>query len=110
VQVHKLEVVRWQEPVPPQEQELRRRIAAEGLSSYAWSNAPGDSYAVHSHSYEKILYCIQGSIRFILPDAPETIEYIDLAPGDCMYLPPKVRHGALVGPQGVICLEASRYS
>ncbi|HEY4387906.1 MAG TPA: hypothetical protein VGN34_25950 [Ktedonobacteraceae bacterium] len=109
MQVRKLEIVRWQEPTPPQEHELRRRMAAEGLVSYTWSNGPGDHYAVHSHSYEKVLYCVHGSIRFVLPDLPEMVEYIDLAPGDCMYLPPNVRHTAFVGSHGVICLEASRY-
>ena len=33
---------------------------------------------------------------------------VDLVPGDCLILPRGVRHGALVGPQGVVCLEATR--
>ena len=106
-----MQVVRWREATLPQEQELRRRMQQEGLSPYTWSNGPGDSYAVHSHSYEKVLYCVSGSIRFVLPDgldAPGNMSVIDLAPGDCMILPAGVRHSALVGPQGVTCLEATR--
>ncbi|MBV9228813.1 MAG: cupin domain-containing protein [Chloroflexi bacterium] len=103
-----MEVIRWQEATPPQEQELRKRMQKEGLSPYVWSNGPGDRYAVHSHSYQKVLYCVSGSIRFVLPDRPGEEGNIDLAPGDCMILPAGVRHSAVVGPQGVICLEAAR--
>jgi len=106
-----MQVIHWQEAKMPQEQELRRRMQQEGLSPYSWSNGPGDTYAVHSHSYEKVLYCVRGSIRFTLPDAanmPGQPGAIDLEPGDCMILPARVRHGAIVGPQGVTCLEATR--
>ena len=54
---------------------------------------------------------MHGSIRFVLPDHPE-VEHmgaIDLLPGDRMLLPAGVRHSALVGPQGVTCLEAARH-
>src|SRR5262245_38658721 len=66
-----MQVVRWQEATKPDEQELCRRMQQQGLSPYSWSNGPGDTYAVHSHSYEKVLYCVRGSIRFVLPDQPE---------------------------------------
>jgi len=106
-----MQVLRWQEAIAPQEQELFRRMQREGLTPYTWSNGPGDSYAVHSHTYEKVLYCVRGSIRFVLPDHADTIgnmSAIDLAPGDSFILPAGVRHSALVGPQGVTCLEAAR--
>jgi uncharacterized protein YjlB len=103
-----MEIMRWQASAPPYEQELRSRMQQEGLSPYSWSNGPYDTYAVHSHSYEKVLYCVRGSIRFTLPDQPEGIPYIDLAPGDGMILPAGTRHSAQVGPQGVTCLEATR--
>ncbi len=105
-----MQIVRWLETMPPEEQELRRRMRQKGLSPYSWSNAPGDTYAVHSHSYEKVLYCVRGSIRFVLPDGPAAEQHIDLAPGDCMILPPGVYHSASVGPGGVTCLEATRQS
>jgi len=69
-----MQIVRWQEATLPQEQELRRRMQQQGLSPYSWSNGPGDTYAVHSHSYEKVLYCVRGSIRLyfqINPKPPE---------------------------------------
>jgi uncharacterized protein YjlB len=105
-----MQVIRWQGPASPQEQDLRRHMQEEGLSPYAWSNGPGERYAIHSHTYEKVLYCVRGSIRFVLPDRPdiEHIGIIDLLPGDCIILPAGVRHSAQVGPQGVACLEAAR--
>jgi quercetin dioxygenase-like cupin family protein len=103
-----MQIIRWQEATLPEEQALRRRMQQEGLSPYSWSNAPGDTYAVHSHSYEKVLYCVVGSIRFVLPDQPESQRAINLSPGDCMILPARTRHSAEVGPYGVTCLEATR--
>lgn len=106
-----MQVTRWQENAPPAETELRKRMQKEGLFPYSWSNAPGDRYAVHLHSYEKVLYCVRGSIRFTLPEeldelgAPTTI---DLEPGDRMILPAGVQHSAQVGARGVTCLEAAR--
>ena len=110
-----MQVIRWNEQIPPQEQELRARMQREGLSPYAWSNGPNDYYAPHTHNYEKVLYCVRGSIRFIIHDQrsigeSKAEDYLDLNPGDCMVLPLDVRHSAQVGPHGVTCLESARYS
>ena len=107
-----MQITHWQGVNPPQEQELRRRIQQEGLASYTWSNGPGDIYSAHTHSYEKVLYCVRGSIRFLLPDqldASGAIAFVDLAAGDCMILPAGIRHSAQVGPQGVTCIEGARH-
>lgn len=106
-----MRLIRWQEKEPAREEALWQRMRQEGLRPYTWSNGPGDRYAVHSHSYEKVLYCVRGSIRFVLPDildenGKETA--VDMAPGDCLILSPGERHSALVGRQGVTCLEAAR--
>src|SRR5579863_7041292 len=103
-----MQVIRWQGTAEPQESTLRQRMQQQGLSPYSWSNGPGDTYAVHSHTYEKVLYCVRGSIRFVLPDQPEDSRSIDLAAGDCMILPAHTRHSAYVGSHGVTCLEATR--
>ncbi len=108
-----MHIIRWQGNMPPRESELRARMQQDGLTPYTWSNGPGDYYAAHTHSYEKVLYCVRGSIRFILhdrPSAPDDESFLDLAPGDCMVLPAGVRHSAEVGHQGVTCLEAARHS
>lgn len=103
-----MQIIRWQEATEPQESTLRRRMQQEGLSPYTWSNGPGESYAVHSHSYEKVLYCVHGSIRFVMPEASSGAT-VDLAPGDCLILPANTPHSANVGPRGVTCMEAARH-
>lgn len=83
--------------------ELAARLAAAGLAPGSWSNAPGDRYAPHAHDYDKVLVCTAGSVRFGVPDQGSAI---DLAPGDRLDLPAGTRHDAVVGPDGVTCLEA----
>jgi mannose-6-phosphate isomerase-like protein (cupin superfamily) len=98
-----LRLVRWPEPEPPTEAQLRDCYAREGLQPSAWGNAPYDRYPEHEHPYHKVLYCLSGSIRFIVRGEP-----YDLRPGDRLDLPPYTPHSAVVGPQGVTCLEAHR--
>jgi len=61
-----MQVIRWQDRIPPQEHHLRLHMQQEELSPYTWSNDPNYSYAVHTHNYQKVLYCVRGSIRFLL--------------------------------------------
>ncbi|GCF09262.1 cupin domain-containing protein [Dictyobacter arantiisoli] len=106
-----MQITRWNSPTPPQEQELRQKMHELGLNPYLWSNAAGDTYTPHTHSYDKVLYCVRGSIRFTLPDQLDVYGhaiYANLASGDCMILPAGTRHSAQVGPQGVTCMEAAR--
>jgi len=100
-----MQVIRWQETRPPTEDQLRQRLEAQGLRPYAWSNGPGYVYGVHQHPYTKVLYCVRGSIRFTLPDSGSVV---DLEPGDLFVLDAGTPHGALVGEQGVTCIEAPR--
>lgn len=83
--------------------ELRRRLADEGLDAGSWSNGPGDRYGAHDHGYDKVLVAASGSVTFGLPDGP-----VHLATGDRLELPAGTSHDAVVGPDGVTCLEAHR--
>ena len=82
-----------------------RRLEREASGCYSWSNGPQDRYAAHSHGYEKVLYCVEGSITFRLEDEGRDLE---LAAGDRMVLPAGTRHSAVVGPAGCICIEGRR--
>lgn len=84
---------------------LAARLVDEGLAAQAWSNGPGDRYAVHAHGYDKVIVVTAGSIEFGLPQRGERIR---LDPGDRLELPAGTDHGADVGPGGVTCLEAHR--
>jgi uncharacterized protein YjlB len=83
--------------------DLAARLRDEGLAPGSWSNGPLDRYPPHEHGYDKVLVCAAGSIRFGLPDQGISV---DLAPGDRLDLPAGMRHDALVGGDGVTCLEA----
>ena len=77
-------------------------LRREAVSCYSWSNGSHDRYAAHSHSYDKILYCVDGSITFMLEREGKRLE---LKPGDRMVLPAGTVHSAIVGPGGCTCVE-----
>jgi uncharacterized protein YjlB len=82
---------------------LATRLTAEGLSPSSWSNGPSDVYPAHEHGYDKVLVVASGWITFGLPARGEAIA---LAEGDRLELPAGTGHDAIVGPAGVVCLEA----
>jgi len=81
---------------------MLERLAKDGWQASPWSNGPGDRYGAHEHDYDKVLVVSRGSIRFGLPDTGSVVE---LAVGDRLDLPAGTRHDAVVGPDGVTCLE-----
>jgi len=95
----------WADSNPPTQSTLWRLISDEGLRPYAWSNGPHDVYSAHSHSYNKVIYVVQGSITFGLPELEKQITLKARARLD---LPAGIVHDAVVGTQGVICLEAHK--
>jgi quercetin dioxygenase-like cupin family protein len=80
-------------------------MSDEGLSPYSWSNGPGDVYNAHSHGYDKVVYVVRGSITFGLPTENHTMV---LNAGDRLDLPAGIVHNAVVGSEGVFCLEAHK--
>ncbi len=88
---------------PASRHDLVGRLRAEGLQPSAWSNGPGDRYGAHEHPYDKVIVIERGSIRFGLPATRETI---DLVEGHRLELPAGTSHDAVVGSDGVSCLEA----
>ena len=96
---------RTERPAGLDEQGVLDVFAREGLQAVHWSNGPGDTYAAHSHPYYKVLYCLRGSIVFRLTTTGEEIE---LSAGDRLDIEPGTEHSAVVGPQGVACVEAAR--
>lgn len=84
------------------EDRFRDEMARAGATSVSvWANAPGDTYAPHSHTYRKVLCCLDGSIVFHLPDGDAQLEA-----GSRTEIEPGTRHSASVGPDGVRCAEA----
>ena len=72
-------------------------LRARGLSPYPWSAGAGARFSPHSHSATKHLYVVEGSIDF---DGHE------LRAGEGILIPAHTTHSAVVGAQGVTCVEA----
>jgi quercetin dioxygenase-like cupin family protein len=98
-----IQVERWGAEDRPKEGDLKGRLASEGVESYRWSNAPGDVYSSHRHTFHKTIYVVDGSISFGFPAIKKEIQ---LEAGDRLELPASIDHLTVVGPEGVICLEA----
>ena len=84
--------------------DLDARLRADGLDPGRWANGPGDRYAAHDHGYDKVIVVECGSIRFGLADGAA----IEMTVGDRLDLPAGTAHDAVVGADGVACLEAHR--
>ncbi len=89
---------------PPTLDELQRWFRDQGLELREWGNSPGDTYDWHSHGYQKVLFCVSGTIVFHTKDEGD----IELYPGDRLDVEPGTEHAATVGPDGVQCIEAAR--
>jgi quercetin dioxygenase-like cupin family protein len=96
---------KWSADIQPDKAVLLKIMADERLNPYTWSNGPGDVYSAHNHSYHKVIYVVSGSITFGLPEKGDSVY---LQTGDRLDLPAGVVQDAVVGPQGVVCLEAHR--
>jgi hypothetical protein len=72
-------------------------LRAAGLSPSPWSAGAGARFSPHSHSATKRLYVVAGSIDF---------DGVPLAAGEGIMIPAGTVHGAVVGGDGVTCVEA----
>jgi quercetin dioxygenase-like cupin family protein len=81
---------------------VEERLRGQGLEGRSWANGPGDRYGWHAHPYDKVLFCVHGSVVFHTRHG----DYA-LAAGDRLDIDAGVEHAATVGPDGVRCVEAS---
>ena len=100
-----VKITSWPNENHPSQDELWRAMVDESMSPYAWSNGPHDIYAAHTHSYDKVIYVVSGSITFGLPELERNVT---LFPGDRLDLPKGTAHDAMVGRDGVTCFEGHR--
>jgi quercetin dioxygenase-like cupin family protein len=85
------------------EQTLTDQLVREGLQPTRWSNAPHVVYGEHDHPYGKVLVVTSGSVTFTIDGGKRVVA---LQAGDRLDLPARTTHRAVVGPDGVVCLEA----
>jgi quercetin dioxygenase-like cupin family protein len=101
-----LKVMPWTGEDEPTEEHLRETLEQPDATIFRWSNQPEDVYPAHTHGYHKIVFVLEGSIKFDFPVRHKTL---NLNPGDRLELPAGIRHSAVVGPEGVTCLETHVY-
>jgi len=99
----RLERIPWPGPGTPDESMLRRRLEREGFSVFRWRDAPGASYAPHSHDHDESLWVVEGEITFGAGG-----DDIRLGPGDRLMLPHDTVHTAKAGPRGATYLIGER--
>ena len=85
------------------ERELRERFTREGLRPTRWSNGSDAVYGEHAHPYGKVLVVASGSITLTINGGERVVT---MKRGDRLELPPQTPHSAIVGADGVVCLEA----
>ena len=96
----------WPHEAPPTMEELQTLLAQQDLKVYHWSDGPNEVHDGHTHGYHKVLYVLEGSIKFEFPTRHSSLT---LNTGDRLDLPAGIRHSAVVGQEGVTCLEAHIY-
>jgi quercetin dioxygenase-like cupin family protein len=72
------------------EAQLKRVLASEGFSIFAWQDAPGAYYNAHSHGHDEFIVVHAGSIKFIIEG-----KTYELSPGDLLNLPAGTVHEAV---------------
>jgi quercetin dioxygenase-like cupin family protein len=87
----------------PPESELFEQLRREGLRPARWSNGPDAVYGLHDHLYGKVVVVESGSITFTLEPGKRVVA---MKRGDRLEVPPRTPHSAVVGSEGVVCLEA----
>ena len=85
------------------EMSLREQLVREGLRPIRWSNGPDAVYGEHQHPYGKVLLVASGSIILRINGGARVVT---LKRGDRLDMPPQTPHSAVVGAEGVVCLEA----
>jgi quercetin dioxygenase-like cupin family protein len=98
-----LERIPWDGAEPPTEAALRERLAAEGFGAFRWHDAPGATYAPHTHDRDESLWMLEGEITFGAGGRE-----FRLGPGDRLMLPRGTVHTARVGPAGATYLIGER--
>ena len=86
-----IQVERWSESTVPDAAELRRRLQSEGYSVFQWSDAPGTTYAAHSHPEDQSHWILSGQLELTVENETYT-----LSAGDRDYLAANTSHSAFV--------------
>ena len=97
-------VDRWSGPESPSALEIERKLRAEGLVPYRYSDPPGKTYAPHRHATHEVRWLLSGRMRVRVAGFAEEIL---LGPGDRLDVPAGLTHAVAVeGDEPVVCVAA----
>lgn len=101
-----VEIEHWQSAFGDlTEDNMRRKLQAEGYSVTVYRYPPGTYFPNHTHSYDKKDGVLKG--HFLIRAAGREFH---LHPGDILPVPTGLVHSAeVIGNETVISLDASRY-
>ncbi len=97
-----IQVKKWDRDEPPTEAALIQQMRDEGLQPSRWANTARTIYHANTNDHHKVIYVVSGSVilGFRIIGEP-TI----LTAGDRLSLPAGIEYNAVVGDEGVVCLE-----
>lgn len=91
---------RWSKVYESAEEELLAILRTKKIDAERWAGEPGEVYESHVHSFDKTLWCAEGSLIFEIEGAR-----ISMQPGDTLDLPANTMHSAVAGLGGCVCYE-----
>jgi quercetin dioxygenase-like cupin family protein len=100
----RITITTWTDDETPSESELRQRLEGEGFVLRVWAKEPGHVSEMHTHSFNKVLYVVEGEMTYRFPELGKSVH---LTAGDRIELAAYVAHNAIVGSRGVHCIEGA---
>jgi quercetin dioxygenase-like cupin family protein len=102
-----LKVTPWPSDKQPTLEEIEQYFDEQELDTYYnWAGTANSTIDGHTHGYHKVLFVLEGNVKFEFPTRHETLH---LNAGDRLELPAGIRHNAVVGVDGVVCVESHVY-
>lgn len=95
-----LQKYRWSRDYESAEEELAGFLATKSIIASRWAAIEYQEFSEHTHAYDKQLWCVEGSIQFIVGSQPFSIQ-----PGDTLDIPAGTTHSAQAGFAGCVCYE-----
>lgn len=92
---------RWSRDYESAEEELIRLLDAKNITAERWVADEYEDFEYHTHTLDKQLWCVEGSIEFEISG-----QCISLQAGDALDLPSGTRHTAKAGFSGCVCYES----
>lgn len=92
---------RWSRDYESAEEELVAMLARKNIDAERWVAEEYEDFPPRTHSLDKHLWCVEGSIEFLI-----TGKSIWLQAGDSMDLPAGTVYSAKAGFSGCVCYES----